>query len=416
MSNMTQEVSDLVLTNNYRQDQAIALAHSDCLLRVNEYRHFINKMEQAGKLNRELEFIPTDEEIVERKSKNEGLTRPELAVLISYGKGDFKEILIASKIGTDAFVEKEVETAFPKSMVKEFKSSVYGHRLKTEIVATQVANDLFNHMGISFVNRIQESTGSDPLEIARAYIVARELFSMHDLFRAIEKCDFKLDCKIQNSLMKEVIRSVRLATRWILKNNRLGIDVKYLIDQFSKPMDELTSQIDKVITGKRLSAFKVRVAKYIEHGLDEKNAVVLASNHFRYQCLGVTAVSQTSNRPISEIACSFFKLGDVLGLDNFALQLNGLVVNSNWQALAREAFRDDIEWQQRRITQGILMDCSNDISIDHCINEWLDKNAILIERWNKMMLEIHSNNEPEIAMISVAVRELLDLSQASLQV
>ncbi|BCE02246.1 NAD-glutamate dehydrogenase [Marinicellulosiphila megalodicopiae] len=416
MSKMTDEVSELVLTNNYRQDQAIALAHSDCVNRINEYRHFINKMEQSGKLDRELEFIPTDEEIVERKAKEEGLTRPELSVLISYGKGDFKEILIASKIGTDAFVEKEVETAFPKSLTKAFKKSVYGHRLKTEIVATQVANDLFNHMGICFVNRIKESTGSSSLEIARAYIVARELFSMHDIFRAIESCDFKANCDDQNDMMKEVIRSVRLATRWILKNNRLGIDVKQLIDQFSKPMDELTLKIDEIISGKRLDGFKNRIAKNLDLGLDEKHALLLASNHFRYQCLGVIAVGQSSDRPICEIARSFFKLGDVLGLDTFALQLNDLVVNSNWQALAREAFRDDIEWQQRRITQGIIMDCTEDSSIDQCIECWLDKNEILIDRWNKMMIEIQANSEPEIAMISVAVRELLDLSQASLQV
>ena len=182
MLSMTDEVAELVLNNNYRQAQAIALAHSESLKRTSEYRRLISSMEQQGKLDRELEFLPVDEQIVERKVNQQGLTRPELAVLISYAKGEFKQSLVKAHIGSDPVVERQLETAFPASLVSLYKNSIYQHRLKTEIIATQVANDLFNNMGITFVERMQESTGSSSLEIARAYIVAKELFSLDGIF------------------------------------------------------------------------------------------------------------------------------------------------------------------------------------------------------------------------------------------
>ncbi|WP_339800232.1 NAD-glutamate dehydrogenase, partial [uncultured Marinobacter sp.] len=166
LEQMTEEVADLVLLNNYRQTQALSIANHEAAHRLEEYRRLIVGLEAAGKLNRELEFLPDDEALEERKNAGKGLTRPELAVLIAYVKADLKQTLIDSELPDDPMLIAEMHKVFPGAMVQRFASELQGHQLRREIIATQVANDMVNHMGITFVDRLTNSTGADPASIA----------------------------------------------------------------------------------------------------------------------------------------------------------------------------------------------------------------------------------------------------------
>ncbi|MCJ8300937.1 MAG: NAD-glutamate dehydrogenase, partial [Pseudomonadales bacterium] len=104
LASMTDEVGELVLSNNYRQVQAISLAERQAVKSMAEYRRFTNNLEEQGKLNRELEFLPSDEVMAERAHSGVGLTRPELSVLISYAKADLKESLLLTTVPDDSYV------------------------------------------------------------------------------------------------------------------------------------------------------------------------------------------------------------------------------------------------------------------------------------------------------------------------
>ncbi|MCG8610314.1 MAG: NAD-glutamate dehydrogenase, partial [Pseudomonadales bacterium] len=173
LAEMTDEVAALVLKNNYRQTLAISNASFDVAPRIEEYRRLISTYESSGKLNRELEFIPDDETILERKVLNLGLSRPELSVLISYVKGDLKESLNESALPDDDYLAREIEQVLPKMLVEKYSDQLKSHKLRREIVATQIANDMVNHMGITFVERLRQSTGASVGAISLAYIIAR---------------------------------------------------------------------------------------------------------------------------------------------------------------------------------------------------------------------------------------------------
>ncbi len=186
LADMTDEVSELVLLDNYRQTQALDLAELLSRQGVGPYRRFISELEAAGQIDRELEFLPSDEELLERSQHEQGMTLPELSVLISYAKSVLKGDLIASDVPDDPTIMRFVERVFPSMLAERYRDEMYEHRLKREIVATQVANDLVDHMGVVFVRRLMDSTGAERADIARAYVIARDSFQLPRLWEQIE--------------------------------------------------------------------------------------------------------------------------------------------------------------------------------------------------------------------------------------
>lgn len=169
-------------------------------------------LEARGKLDRALEFLPSDEELAERISAGQGLTRAELSVLISYSKIDLKESLLKSLVPDDDYLTRDMETAFPALLAEKFGDAMRRHRLKREIVSTQIANDLVNHMGITFVQRLKESTGMSAANVAGAYVIVRDVFHLPHWFRQIENLDYQVPADIQLTLMDELMRLGRRAT------------------------------------------------------------------------------------------------------------------------------------------------------------------------------------------------------------
>jgi glutamate dehydrogenase len=414
LEKLTEDVSELVLTNNYRQTQALGVAFTESLPRVEEYRRLINTLESEGKLNRELEFLPSDDLISERKGNGFGLTRPELAVLISYVKGDLKELLAVDELANDQFIAEIVETEFPAAMKKKFGKAMHEHRLKKEIVATQVANDMINYMGITFFNRLHESTGASAVDAAKAFVASREIFGLHSLWHEIELLDHNISSELQSKMMLRTLRMARRGARWIVKNYRMGIDIAQVIGLFKDPMSELYTKLESILPEGPNEAWVKDSQEMIEEGVPEVLARKVAATDMLYTSLGVIAVSQNLKLNALSVAHGYFRVGESLGLELFARQVNSLSVNTHWQAMARESYRDDLEWQQRRITQGLFAQMNADDDLDETVDEWLEVNQVLVDRWLRMMNEIRSVNEPEFSMYSVAIRELLDLSQATM--
>jgi glutamate dehydrogenase len=317
-------------------------------------------------------------------------------------------------LADDSYIVKAVETEFPKDMVKKFGKAIHQHRLKKEIVATQVANDMINYMGITFFSRLQESTGSSAVEAAKAYIAARDIFGLHQIFDEIEDLDHKISCDLQSEMMRRTLRMVRRASRWIIKNYRTGIDIENIVSQFTVPMQNLSKNLDTLLPTEAHQAWLDDASRMEEAGVPKQLALKVAASDLLYTALGVVGVSQSIERDVLEVAHGYFTVGESLGLELFARQVNNLNVFTHWQAMARESFRDDLEWQQRRITQGLFFQMGKKGSLDETVESWLADNKVLIQRWLRMMNEIRAVSEPEFSMYSVAIRELLDLSQATL--
>ncbi|MCG6657358.1 NAD-glutamate dehydrogenase [Halomonas campisalis] len=411
LADMTEEVADLVILDNYRQTQALDLSEILSRHGIGPYRRFISELEAAGQIDRELEFLPADEELQERAGNEQGMTLPELSVLISYAKSVLKGEVLASDVPDDPYIQQYLERIFPPVLVERFKEEMYDHRLKREIVTTQVANDLVDHMGVVYVRRLIDSTGAGRAEIARAYIIARDSFQLADTWERIESLDNQVPCQVQYGMMLDLMRLIRRATRWFLRQ-RLGLSTRDAIEYFAPRVAQLQESIGELVRGEEREGWEAKRRELIEAGVPEELAATVAGAGSLYGALGVIqAARQTDEKP-QRVAEIFYEIGHRLELPWMIQQVTNLKVRDSWQAQARETFRDDIDRQQLALTVSVLK-TEDGREPDERVQHWLEAHSALHERWCRLVSEVRSGSQASFPLFAVAVRELVDLAESN---
>ncbi|MDF1811111.1 MAG: NAD-glutamate dehydrogenase [Verrucomicrobiales bacterium] len=404
---MTDSISELVLQNNYRQTRAISLAQEQSLKRTVEYTRLLEHWERNGQINRTIEALPDNESLSERTARQmKGLTRPELSVLIAYSKSLLKETLINSDIIEDIMMAKFIEQAFPDDFIEGFRNELYTHQLRREIVATQWANDLVNHMGASYIYRIEEGTGATPSRIVRAYAAAREIFSMPELWKEIEALDFQIAPQIQHRMMYELSRLVRRGSRWLVRNCRDDLtDVSAVVSRFQPGVETIRSSLRDLLHEAVREYWETNYSEFTAAGVPEKLAASIAGSSGMFSSLNVIYCAEQTGASIEDAAQVYFYANELLDLHWLSYRIRDLGVEDHWQARARESFRDELHIQQRILAINILSE-SNDGTPLERINNWIRPRKPATERWKIVLEEFRAAGRWDYAMYPVAMREL----------
>jgi glutamate dehydrogenase len=411
LADMTEEVAELVIRDNYRQTQALDLSELLSRYGIGPYRRFVSELEAAGQIDRELEFLPADEELQERAASDQGMTLPELSVLISYAKSVLKGDVLASDVPDDPYIQQHLERIFPSVLVERFRDEMYDHRLKREIVTTQVANDLVDHMGIVFVRRLIDSTGASRADIARAYIVARDSFQLSAIWEQIEALDNRVPSQVQYDMMLDLMRLIRRATRWFLRQ-RLGLSTRDAIEYFAPRVAQLQEEVGDLLRGEERQRWEAKRDELLELGVPEQLAATVAGTGNLYGALGIIqAARQTDEKP-QRVAEIFYEIGHRLELPWMIQQVTNLKVRDSWQAQARETFRDDIDRQQLALTVSVLH-LEDGREPEERVGHWLDMHSALHDRWCRLIAEVRSGGQASFPLFAVAVRELVDLAESN---
>ncbi|SDR80386.1 NAD-glutamate dehydrogenase [Pseudomonas oryzae] len=413
---MTEAVAQLVLNISYRQVQALSLAQRYARGRLGEFRRLMMDLESRGRLDRALEFLPADEELNARAVQHLGLTRPELALLLSYSKFDLKEALLHSSLVDDPYLLEELHRAFPAQLVERFPAAMEHHRLRREIVSTRIANDLVDHMGMTFVQRLNESTGLSPAHIAAGWVVVRDLFELPYWWQQIEALDHRIDPELQLRLMEELMRLGRRATRWLLRNRRGDLDLARDVAHFAPSVRALSENIEELLEGPVLEAWQARRAELEAGGVPPVLARQMASGGDLYTLLPIIEAADVTGQPPMRVAACYYALFSELELGWYLQQLHALPVENNWQALARESLRDELDAQQRALTIAVLQMAEGPVEVDERLTRWLSLNQPLVARWRHLLAELRASSASDYAVYAVANRELQDLAQSVLRV
>ncbi|GAA3921296.1 NAD-glutamate dehydrogenase [Litoribacillus peritrichatus] len=410
---MTDEVASLVLKNNYRQATSIANASNRNFTRINEYARFISELEDSGRLNRSLEFLPNNEVLDERRKIEVGLTRPELSVVISYAKNELKDSLSEADGFDDDYVLREALHEFPVRLQERCYDQIMSLGLNREIVATQLANEIVNLMGDLFVHRIRKSTGMPDGQIAKAFIVARDVFRLRNWWQAIDDLDHKVPSELQFSCHERLMRLIRRATRWFLRNTNLDQPLEDLVKMYRPVVDTLYDHLDEHLSNSVRDEWVSQKQEYIEAGIPENVARFISGTPSLYGSLTICDAARETKNDVDTTAGLFFSLRHKLGLHWFIQQINGLSVTNHWQGLAREALMDDLDWQQKALLVHI-MNCEvaegEDQHVSMCLVNWFDESSPLVKRWLTLLNEVRNTDHPELAMFTVAMRELSNLA------
>ena len=407
---MTDEVGDLVIRDCYRQTQSISISHLGGVNQLKEQLRFIHGLEREGYLNRELEFIPSDDEISDRLAKGMALTRPELSVMLAYGKMVLKEKFNIPSITENPYHGKLLIEAFPKILQEKFAAQMEQHPLRSEIIATKLTNNIINDMGMNFVYRIQEETGASVDEIANAYAIVKGIFGLEKLWRDIEKLDSSMDAREQLVMLEMMRRTLRRAARWYLRHGNKSVPIQEAIDFYASTYQDLFVNVQDYLVEDEYTQLENTQHHFIEAGVPEKIAYQVASLSNMFPCLDLAQVAEAEKRDIKLVANLYFKLGHKLEVHWFLEQINNQPVNNHWQALARASYREELDWQQRALTTVLLNSSPKSVDAEEILKKWMESNQTLLDRWYHMMSEFKTSNTHEFAKFSVALRELMLLS------
>jgi glutamate dehydrogenase len=409
LASMTDEVGDLVLRDNYQQTQAInqalALAHP----MIDVHARYLHSLEHEGRLDRGLEFLPGDEELGERRSDNKGLTAPEIAVLMSYGKIATYQDLLDSDAPEDPYLSRELEGYFPTPLRDRFREQLHEHRLHRQITATQITNSLVNRCGPSFVFRLGEETGAEAPDISRAYLAAREIFSLRSFWDAVEGLDNAVEAGIQTQMMLDARKLAERATRWLLRYRRVPLDVGATISHFSDGANELAESIPAILVDGDRETVENSAGRLVEAGVPQELAERAAALGPMFPALDITDVANANGEPLEEAAAVYFALGDSLRLHWLRRHIEALPRDNRWRTLARSALRDDIFNQQAALTAEVLRETPQDQTPGDRIETWSHVNEGPLHRTMQVLADINSSGTFDLSTLSVALREIRNL-------
>jgi glutamate dehydrogenase len=408
---MTDEVADAVLLDNYRQVMAISLMEAQRSDLLDEQGRMMRSLERAGKLDRALEFLPDQETLAERGNRGLGLTRPELAVLLAYSKITMQEELVASDVLEEPFLANDLMRYLPGTLRERFAEQARRHPLRREIIATYIANSMVNRVGATFAHRLYEEAGASAPDAARAYTVAREVFEMRKLWRELSELDNQVSTNVQNALMIEAKRLLRRASLWFLRNRRQPLDIAATVEHFGPGVATLGRELPALLAKADVDALAATTERYARKGVPKELATRVASLDALFSGLNVIEVAAETSEPVEAVAAVWFALGARLDLHWLRDQIARLSARSRWEALARGALRDDLYSEQRDLTCQVLRPSSRVEDAERLIDTWTDDNRSAITRCFDMLDDLKEAETLDIAMLSVALREIRNLNQ-----
>jgi glutamate dehydrogenase len=412
IADMTDEVGDLVLRDNYEQTQALSLALAQAPAMLDVHARLIRSLEQAGSLNRSLEFLPGDEALAEREAGKLGLTGPELSVLLAYSKIAVYEELLVSDVPEDPYLSKDLEQYFPARLSDRFGEEMRSHRLRREIISTFVANSMVNRAGITFAFRVREETGASAPEIARAYTVAREVFGMRRFWSEVEALDNRVAAETQAAMLLEGRKLVERTARWLLRNRRPPLDISATVAYFAPGAGAVADALSEVLVASEREAAERMATGLTEAGVPQELAARVAGFEALLSALDIVEVANAAGLPVETVAAAYFTLGARLELHWLRGRVGELPRDDRWQTLARAALREDLYTQHRALTADVLEGAEGEVDVEARLADWARRNRVAFDRCAQAMTDIKMGGLYNLTTLSVALREIRNLTEA----
>lgn len=406
LASMTEEVGQLVLRDNYEQNIALANAAAVAPALLHVHEDWMRHLEKDGHIDRRLEGLPSTAEVRRRLEAGQGLTLPELSVLLSWTKIVLADTLLDSDLPDDPYLRNDLYGYFPTPMRHRFREQMDSHPLRREIVVTQVVNDLVNTAGMTFWHRLAGETGASAAELARANFVAGEIFGARSVREQLAAHDNRMDAGLQTQVRLEMRTLVERASRWLVLNRRPPIDAEGVVDFFGERIQQVLAGdpgLPGLLSGRELDAYVARRDALVADGAPEALAVGVAALPPAYALLGVIETATRDDRDPETVARVHFALGERLGLSTLLARILVLPRADRWQTMARAALRDDLHAVHARLTAQALASSDEDDSAAARVAAWEENDARAVAQAAAVLEEVCAE-EPDLARLSVGMR------------
>ncbi|GGE43222.1 glutamate dehydrogenase [Marinicauda pacifica] len=427
LERMTDDVARHVLQHNYDQSLALTIAQAHASEDVDAHERMMERLEKAGRLDRKVEGLPTPEAIRQFKDQSLGLARPEIAILLSYAKLSLFDRLVASGVPDDPHFEHTLVSYFPQQL-EDFSEAMQGHRLKREIIATRLTNDMVNLGGPTFVHRAMESTGAEVDAIARAFEAGRHIFRFKDYIKRINELDNKAPASVQLALYDEVIRLMRRQTYWLARRGR-GVDASHaaniddVVATYQPGVDSLKTWVADIISDHETQGVKARYETYVEEGAPEDLAMDVARLRPLTSSSDVIDLALTQDWPLEAVARLYHAVGRRFSFDRLRGVGSQLSSTLHWDRLAMRRLIEDLYASQQTIVSAMIAharksggqlsagaEAPDGDWASAVVDAWQTENESEVDRADGAVEELTNSGAWTLSKVAIASTQLRELA------
>ena len=407
LASMTDEVAELVLTNNYHQTLSISLAERRGLSDLGHQARFMTALEARGLLDRVVETLPGDQQIAERTARGEPLTRAELGVLLAYAKIVLFADLVESRLPDDPHFADDLVSYFPRQMEKKYAGEIAGHRLRREIISTLLANDAINRGGPSFVSRLQDITACTPVEAVGAFVVVRDGFELDAVFDDIDALDNKVDGEAQLGFYQAVGRLIHSASAWMIKNGDNVSPVGERIAELRKARRFLEPKFAELLPDFMQARLAERVHEFHVAGAPEKLAAILAYFGHAEIVPDIDLVAQRANADLERAARTYLGITEAFRIARVEDAARAVSPVDYYDGLALSRANDMIGAARRGMAVSAL--CRHDKAEDP-VAAWIEAGGSRVARARERLQALTEGGDLSLSRLTVAAGMMADLA------
>ena len=409
LTEMTDDVAALVLNDNYQQTQAISLLEMQATDLMMEHASFMQSLEKVGLLNRRVEFLPDDDQIIQRLKTQKGLTRPELSLIISYGKMTYTKALLASKLPDSLSMTDWLINYFPDKLQKKYKSEIEGHQLRREIIATGISNAVVNRMGPTFVRMTSEKTGCSIAEVIESYMIVRDAFGLLNYWTSIENLDNKISAHVQLRAMLEGAALAKRETYWLLTRFGRNMSAQKEVSLYSKGIAELKKKLESILPQDIADNLKLRRKSWVEDGLPNSLANEVAILPLMGAGFDIIKISESLKMDLLKVAQIYFSVGSAFHLERLRHKALAIPQDGEYISAAISGLVESLYTVQADITSRILRDTGKAINSQNSVENWIKDECprayVILDRIEKA--ENMGNDLAGLVVIEQNLRQLL---------
>ncbi|HWD69228.1 MAG TPA: NAD-glutamate dehydrogenase [Solirubrobacteraceae bacterium] len=408
LGEMTEEVAAHVLAGSYSQTQALSLSLHQAVSMLDAHTRMIRRLEQDFGLNREVEFLPSEQQLTARRRSQEGLCSPELSVVMAYSKMNLYDELLASDLPDDPYLGQDLERYFPRPLPERYTAQMHQHRLRREIIATVVANQLVDRAGTTFTFRLREETGASSAQLARAHTVAVEVFAMRDFWAAVESLDNRVPASSQMSMLIEGRRLVERAARWLVQAHPSAIEIPELVARYGAGAQLLAANIPGLLDGEGRELYEKWAAEFISAGVGQELAARTASLPSLLSTFDIVEVAARTGHDPETVMFTSFEVASRLQLNWLRNRIIELPRGDRWQTLARAALRDDLASLVAELAAEVIA-AGDGAPGEQAFAAWEAARSRPVERLLGVLSDIRAAGTYDTTTLPVALREVRNL-------
>ncbi|GAB5487767.1 MAG: NAD-glutamate dehydrogenase [Parasphingorhabdus sp.] len=392
LSSMTTDVAEIVLNNNRLQALSLSIAEMGKRKSLPSYARLIEQFEEQGQLNRAVEGLADNEELMRRAQEKRGLTRPELAVLISTAKLALQASIENSDLSDDPAMDSELSAAFPIALQKKYPKAVLNHQLRREIIATKMANRMINKMGLIHPFELAEEEGCSLGEVTRAFVMTERLFAAQMFWEKLKEA--KIPEQVRLLLYDRMAYILRSHMADLMRIGLTDEPIDDIVKMLSPGIKKLSDQVDRLITAEGKLQSAKQTSMLIDSGATAELAEMIATIYKIDGAAGIAHLSQQRKIDIVVVTSAFTKLGSLLGLDWAQMTATRINPSDPWDRLLVSGLARD--FQQIRLD---FLRRARSKDMDQFVDTWAEKNMARVAQFRRIVDRAQQSPRPSITML-----------------